>query len=51
MDKRVRIQSHVQPAFDSIEQEDDEGQFKDPGPWVSSTSDRGRVEPLVHALI
>ena len=35
MDKRIRKQFHVVPTFDSIEQEYDEEQVKDPGPGLA----------------
>ena len=35
MGRRVRKQFHVEPTFDSVEQEYGEEKFKDPGPGLA----------------
>ena len=46
MDKRIRKQFHVEPTFDSIEQEYDEELFQDPGPGLARQATEFVLSPF-----
>ena len=46
MDRRVRKQFHVEPTFDSIEDEFDKEQFKDPGPGLARQATEFVLSPF-----
>ena len=51
MARQLAKQFHVQPTFDSIEQEYDEEQFKDPGPGLARQATEFILSPFTPAAM